>query len=131
MLFRIAAFEGVGFFDENFFLYYEDDDLCLRLFNARRQIILAPQVTATHRSRGSVRGPHPWRSEYWRGYHHAQSKLTFTDKHQSMLLAGAQRRKLILATILVLPLRLLLLSPKLLARMTGRLLGLIRWRRHG
>jgi GT2 family glycosyltransferase len=26
MLFRMDRFESVGFFDENFFLYYEDDD---------------------------------------------------------------------------------------------------------
>ena len=131
MLLRIAAFEGIGFFDEDFFLYYEDDDLCLRLWRAHRPVMLVPQVTALHRSRGSVRGPHPWHSEYLRGYHHAQSKLIFAGKHRSPAFARAQRRRLLWATALVLPLRLLLFSPKLSARMVGRLRGLVDWRHDG
>jgi len=128
MLFRMAAFKGIGFFDEDYFLYYEDDDLCLRLFNARRQLIVAPQVTAVHRSRGSVRGSRPLHSEYLRGYHHAQSKLIFTSKHESSVHAQAQRRRLLWTTVLLLPLRLLLSSPRLSARMVGRLRGVIAWR---
>lgn len=130
MLLRIAAFEGVGFFDEDYFLYYEDDDLCLRLFTARRPMLVVPHITALHRSRGSVRGAHPWHSEYVRGYHHAQSKLTFARKHRSPGHARAQRRRLLWTTALALPLRVLLFSPKLAARMLGRLRGLIEWRFH-
>ncbi|MEZ5701987.1 MAG: hypothetical protein R3E42_08550 [Burkholderiaceae bacterium] len=73
----------MGYFDEHFFLYYEDDDLCLRLFNEHRPIVVQPSVKAVHHSRGSVRGANPWRSEYGRGFHHAQSKLIFAKKHQS------------------------------------------------
>ena len=127
MLCRLSAFEGVGFFDERFFLYYEDDDLCLRLFQARRPMVVVPSVTAVHRSRGSVRGNSPWRSEYLRGYHHAQSKLIFTAKHQTVALAQRQRRRLVGTTLLGLPLRLLLISPRLAARMIGRLRGALDW----
>lgn len=128
MLLRITAFEGVGFFDEDYFLYYEDDDLCLRLFNAQRQLIVAPQVMAVHRSRGSVRGPRPLHSEYLRGYHHVQSKLIFTSKHESVARAQAQRLRLLWITAILLPLRLLLSSPRLSARMVGRLRGVLAWR---
>lgn len=127
MLLRLAQFADIGFFDERFFLYYEDDDLCLRLFQRQRPIILEPACCAVHRSRGSVRGPSPWRSEYWRGYHHAQSKLIFSHKHLSPQQALRQRRRLLLGTALNLPLRLLLLSPRLLARMWGRLRGTLDW----
>ena len=54
MLFRIDKFASLGFFDETFFLYYEDDDLCLRLFNAHLPVVLVPEVQAVHSSRGSV-----------------------------------------------------------------------------
>ncbi len=130
MLFRLSAFEGVGFFDERFFLYYEDDDLCLRLFQAHRPLLLVPHLHAVHRSRGSVKGHHPLRSEYLRGYHHAQSKLIFTSKHQSSSKASRQRRKLLLTTLLGLPLRLLMISPRLSARMIGRLRGALNWKPH-
>ncbi|OGB14125.1 MAG: glycosyl transferase [Burkholderiales bacterium RIFCSPLOWO2_12_67_14] len=130
MLFRMARFEKVGFFDEQFFLYYEDDDLCLRLFNAHLPMVLLPQVQAVHFSRGSVKGAAPWRSEYVRGYHHAQSKLIFAVKHQSLEAALQLRRYLLLTTTLAMPLRLIAFSPKLLARMWGRWRGLMEWKRH-
>ena len=131
MLFRMAAFREVGFFDEQFFLYYEDDDLCLRLFNAHIPILLIPEVQAVHHSRGSVRGTAPWRHEYGRGFHHAQSKLLFATKYRSSADAARLRRWLLVTTALGLPLRALLFSPKLLARMWGRWRGLLAWRHHG
>jgi N-acetylglucosaminyl-diphospho-decaprenol L-rhamnosyltransferase len=126
MLFRMAHFQGVGFFDEDFFLYYEDDDLCLRLFKAKKSIVVAPQVQWLHASRGSVRGKHPIRAEYWRGYHHAQSKIIFARKHRSM--DAAQRLKLqtLALAVMALPFRLMLPVPKLVARLWGRVVGV--WR---
>jgi GT2 family glycosyltransferase len=125
MLLRMDACRPTGFFDESFFLYYEDDDLCLRFFKARLPMVIVPQVKALHRSRGSVKGKSPWRSEYWRGYHHAQSKLIFARKHSSAAVAERLRRQLIWQTALALPLRVLLFSPKLIARMWGRLQGVL------
>lgn len=127
MLLRMERMTTVGFFDERFFLYYEDDDLCLRLFQAKLPMVLFPQVKVLHRSRGSVRGRSPWRSEYLRGYHHAQSKLIFLNKHESLQAAKRLQRQLILTTTLALPLRVILFSPKLVARMWGRWRGLLEW----
>nr|WP_315236516.1 glycosyltransferase family 2 protein [uncultured Limnohabitans sp.] len=127
MLLRMERMAMTGFFDEQFFLYYEDDDLCLRLFQAKLPMVLCPQVKVLHRSRGSVRGKSPWRSEYLRGYHHAQSKLIFLNKHESLQAAKRLQRQLIWTTTLALPLRVILFSPKLVARMWGRLLGLLEW----
>jgi len=126
MLLRMSAFGG-QFSDEQFFLYYEDDDLCTRLFNKRQAMVIDPTATATHRSRGSVRGRSPLRSEYIRGYHHAQSKLIYARKYQSTAAAKQQQRKLLWQTALALPLRLLAYNPRLLARMWGRLQGVRNW----
>jgi GT2 family glycosyltransferase len=127
MLFRIEKFASLGFFDENFFLYYEDDDLCLRLFNAHLPVVLAPDVQAVHGSRGSVKGHSPLKSEFTRGYYHAQSKLSFEKKHGTLQVALQQRRRLLVSTSLALFFRALLFSPKRLARMWGRLRGLMEW----
>ena len=131
MLLRMASFREVGFFDEQFFLYSEDDDLCLRLFNAKQNIVVVPAVQAIHHSRGSVRGASPWRHEYARGFHHAQSKLQFATKYRSREEAQRLRRWLLVTTTLGLPLRAIVFSPKLLARMFGRWRGLIGWRARG
>lgn len=131
MLLRRSRFDDVGYFDERFFLYYEDDDLCLRLFEARRPIVVMPDVKAVHHSRGSVRGARPWRSEFGRGFHHAQSKLIFAQKHRSDEEARRLRRWLLFTTALSIPFRAIVFSPKLLARMVGRWQGLRRWSAHG
>lgn len=128
MLLRMSSFQELGFFDEQFFLYYEDDDLCLRLFNAHLNLVVVPAVRAVHHSRGSVRGAAPWRHEFGRGFHHAQSKLIFARKYRSLTEAARLRRWLLLTTAVSLPLRALLFSPKLLARMLGRWRGLLSWR---
>ena len=128
MLLRMSRMAPVGFFDERFFLYYEDDDLCLRLFESKLPMVLCPQVKALHRSRGSVKGRSPLKSEYLRGYHHAQSKLIFFNKHESVQAANRLRSQLILTTTLALPLRIILFSPKLIARMWGRWRGLFEFR---
>jgi GT2 family glycosyltransferase len=48
MLARAQAFGQVGGFDERFFLYGEDADLCARLLLAGWRVTHMPQVTVTH-----------------------------------------------------------------------------------
>jgi GT2 family glycosyltransferase len=45
---RRTAFEAVGGFDESFFIYYEEVDLCQRLRRAGWQVHFAPVTTITH-----------------------------------------------------------------------------------
>lgn len=128
MLLNLHAMREVGFFDEQFFLYYEDDDLCSRIFGQKKQIILLPDVHITHFSRGSVRGTAPMRAEYLRGYHHAQSKIIFARKHLGRPRAEKlKRRTLALAIAALLP-RLVVPVPRHLARLVGRIRGLIDYR---
>lgn len=129
LLLNLPVMRPVGFFDEAFFLYYEDDDLCTRLFEARLPIVLAPHVRVRHVSRGSVRGGSRWRSEFWRGFHHAQSKIRYTQKHKGEAAAAALRRKVMWQTLAVLPLRLLVPVPRHVGRLWGRWMGLLRYAR--
>jgi GT2 family glycosyltransferase len=48
MLINSDAFRRVRGFDERFFLYCEDYDLCARLYNAGYSIALEPSVTIIH-----------------------------------------------------------------------------------
>jgi GT2 family glycosyltransferase len=126
MLLNMEVMKHIGFFDETFFLYYEDEDLCQRVFLAGQQIVLIPELEITHLSRGSVKGPNPLKSEFIRGYHHAQSKLVFERKHFGAALAARLRWKTLLLALLTLALRLLLPQPRYLARLVGRIAGLCR-----
>ena len=126
MLLNMDVMKRIGFFDETFFLYYEDEDLCQRVFLAGEQIVVVPDVEITHLSRGSVKGPNPLKSEFIRGYHHAQSKLVFERKYFGAALANSLRCKTLLLALLTLTLRLLLPQPRYLARLLGRIVGLCR-----
>jgi GT2 family glycosyltransferase len=47
-LLRMSAARPVGFFDERFFLYEEDADLCLRLRKAGSRVIFVPGAIVVH-----------------------------------------------------------------------------------
>lgn len=51
MLFRSAAFRELGGFDERYFLYYEDVDICARLRLAGHEIVVCPWVSVIHAAR--------------------------------------------------------------------------------
>jgi GT2 family glycosyltransferase len=54
LLIRRAAYESIGGFDEAFFMYAEDVDLCLRVRQAGWKIYFAPAMTITHFGSGST-----------------------------------------------------------------------------
>lgn len=41
-------FEEIGGFDENFFMYYEDEDLCKRVREAGKKVVFSPEVEVRH-----------------------------------------------------------------------------------
>lgn len=126
MLLNMRVMQAIGFFDETFFLYYEDEDLCQRIFLAQRDIVLVPDVAIAHLSRGSVKGRSPLKSEFLRGYHHVQSKLVFERKYFGEAAANALRWKTLALAVLTLLPRLLLPQPRYLGRLAGRIAGLLR-----
>ena len=70
-LYRRAAFEGVGGFDERIFLYYEDLDLALRMAADGARCRLAGEARALHAysaSLGSASGEKFARTGWSRGY---------------------------------------------------------------
>ncbi|MES2710036.1 MAG: glycosyltransferase family 2 protein [Pseudomonadota bacterium] len=66
-------------FDEGFFLYYEDDDLCAEARARGRSIVVVPAARAGHAGGQSSA---PSRRVAWRkAYHMAWSRLRYLDKH--------------------------------------------------
>ncbi len=58
IVFRSEAFRAAGGFDESYFLYYEDVDLCRRLHTAGKYIYYCPKSEVVHDARrGSRRDP--------------------------------------------------------------------------
>ncbi len=76
LLVERELFQAVGGFDERFFLYHEDWDLCLRARSAGRLCLLVPSVTAVHALGASAFQD---RAAFWRLFH--QSRDVFIRKH--------------------------------------------------
>jgi GT2 family glycosyltransferase len=76
LLVRARTFQDLGGFDERFFLYYEDIDLCLRARDAGWEIALAPDAHVLHEgSKSTENEPES------KVYHHARSRLLFFARH--------------------------------------------------
>lgn len=52
MLFTRESFEMINGFDERYFLYYEDVDICARLKMAHMHVLKCPDASAVHDGRG-------------------------------------------------------------------------------
>jgi GT2 family glycosyltransferase len=48
MLFHRKAYADLGGFDEGFFLYYEDVDICIRAWRKGMKIVVCPSVAVVH-----------------------------------------------------------------------------------
>lgn len=55
MLFRSSAYCSVGGFDEGFFLYYEDVDICSRIWKCNRRVVVHPGLSVIHTAQRSSR----------------------------------------------------------------------------
>lgn len=51
MLFNSRNYARLGGFDESFFLYYEDVDICVRAWKAGMRVLVCPSVSVIHEAR--------------------------------------------------------------------------------
>lgn len=77
MLLRRAALDGIGLFDERFFMYAEDMDLCTRLWEAGWEVWFSPQLEITHIGGTASAGRRRITLA------HSRSIYTYFVKHQS------------------------------------------------
>jgi N-acetylglucosaminyl-diphospho-decaprenol L-rhamnosyltransferase len=85
VLVRRSAFERVGGFDERYFLYFEDADLCLRARSAGGEVWYDPTVTILH-ERGASVSTNPQRAR--RAYR--ESQALYWETHR-----GAWARRIV------------------------------------
>jgi len=78
MLFPRDVFDRIGGFDERYFLYYEDVDLCARLAAEGRKVRVCHAVSATHAARRESR--RSLRYMRW----HLSSMLRFFLRHPAL-----------------------------------------------
>lgn len=75
LLFRAEAFRDVGGFDDKFHLYYEDVDICARLWKAGWKVLISPEASVIHAAQRASR--HDTQYMAW----HAASMARYFYKH--------------------------------------------------
>lgn len=76
LLIRQEALEAAGLFDERYFMYLEDTDLCRRLWGAGWEVVFWPRAEVLHVGGASSRG-HAVRL----GIEHQRSRLIYFSTH--------------------------------------------------
>jgi len=80
LLARRAAIERAGLFDEGFFLYFEDIDLCRRIAAQGFKLVFLPSARVCHVG-GAAASARPWQSRL----EYRRSQLYFYRKYNSPL----------------------------------------------
>jgi len=82
MFLNLPEFKDIGFFDENFFIYFEEIDLCKRLINKNKKIYLAPTIKINHSGGQSHDVSVNKEMELSRNWHWMWSTFYFHKKHK-------------------------------------------------
>jgi GT2 family glycosyltransferase len=89
---RRTALEALGGFDEGFFMYCEDTDLCKRLHEQELEVRFVPDALAVHE--GGASAPRPSLAHVL-----ARSRIRYARKHDSPIVAIATRAGLALGAV--------------------------------
>jgi len=79
MLFKSPIFAQLGGFDERYYLYVEDVDICARIWKLGYQVLVCPGVSVIHDARRASR--RSWQHLSW----HTQSLIRFFLKYNGSL----------------------------------------------
>lgn len=109
-----ATYRAVGGFDEAFFLYYEDDDFCLRMLQAGHDCLVQPAALVCHVGGGGSRPD--WRIDLLKFHYYARSRQRMMYKYGPLGSALSFQCKTLLGALFGIPVFSLLLRKKYLVK---------------
>ena len=84
---RLNLINKFDYFDENFFMYLENNDLCKRLIESKEKIYIIPKSKIKHLGGKAVNERFNHEIELSRNWHWIWSKFYFNKKHYGYLFA--------------------------------------------
>ena len=78
---KIHDFQNKKYFDENFFMYLENDDFCKRLSQCNQNIFIIPKSRIKHLGARAVSDEYAYEVELSRNWHWIWSKFYYNKKH--------------------------------------------------
>ena len=85
MFLNLIQFKDIGFFDENFFIYFEEIDLCKRLKAFNKKIYLDPNIIINHLGGSSHNVSINFEMELSRNWHWMWSTFYYHKKHHGYI----------------------------------------------
>ena len=86
IFFNLEKFNG-NFFDENYFLYWEEVDLCKRVKNKKGKIFVCENIIINHEGASSVKKEKEFELEKNRNWHWMWSTFYYHKKYSGFFLA--------------------------------------------
>ena len=87
MFLNMKQFKEIGFFDQNFFIYFEEIDLCRRLKKANKKIYLDPNIIINHVGGSSHNKSINFEMELSRNWHWMWSTFYYHKKYSGFIFA--------------------------------------------
>ena len=87
MFFKMSDFKDIGFFDENFFFYFEEIDLCKRLTDCGKKIYLVPEIKIEHEGGVSHEKSIKVEMELSRNWHWMWSTFNYHRKYKGFFVS--------------------------------------------
>ncbi len=85
VLARMQCLRDIGFFDPAYFLYFEDEDMCMTIRRNQHSLIFDPKAVISHFGGGSVPAT---TSYHWEKFWHMSwSRLYYERKHRGLFSA--------------------------------------------
>ena len=87
MFLNMSEFRDIGFFDENFFMYFEEMDLCKRIIDCNKKIYLVPSIKINHVGDQSHSKSINKSMELSRNWHWMWSTFYYYKKHKGFFIS--------------------------------------------
>ena len=87
MFLNLKQFEDIGYFDENFFIYFEEIDLCKRLTNSNKEIYLSSSIIINHDGAQSHNKSVNAEMELSRNWHWMWSTFYYHKKYRGFIIS--------------------------------------------
>ena len=100
MFLNIKEFKEIGFFDENFFIYLEEADLCKRLKMNNKKIYVDPGILIDHQGGSSHDEEYNFEMELSRNWHWMWSTFYYNKKYNGYFFAIKSVYKKMISSIL-------------------------------
>jgi N-acetylglucosaminyl-diphospho-decaprenol L-rhamnosyltransferase len=100
---KLNDFKDQNLFDENIFLYLENDDLCKRISKNFEKIFIVPKSKIKHLGAKGASEKYNEQIELSRNWHWIWSKFYFNKKHHGFLIATIDGLPIFFSAILKLP----------------------------